>query len=101
MFAGYKYIKYEVNALYILFINIPTSFFTVVVWGVKLGIIIGQLHASNNQVILLIRSVSAQNEPVYAVILPLGPGREKKKKKVFNALMPISCMFEIYYRPNV
>lgn len=53
-------------------------------WGIKLGIIIGKLDAGNDQVILLIRSVSTQHQPVHAVILPLRPGKETKNVLSFT-----------------
>lgn len=57
----------------------PTSFFTVIMRGIKLGIIIGKLDAGNDKVILLIRCVSTQHQPVHAVILSLWPGMKTKE----------------------
>lgn len=47
--------------------------------GVKLGVIIGQLDASDDQVILLIGRVSAQHQPVHAIVLPFRPVKEIAK----------------------
>lgn len=55
-------------------------------WGVKLGIIIGKLDAGYDQVILLIRGVSTQHQPVHTVILPLWPNM--KKKLIITAQIP-------------
>lgn len=52
-----------------------TSFFTVIVRCVKLGIIIWKLNASNYEVVLFIRGVRPQNQPVHAVVFPLRPVR--------------------------
>lgn len=46
--------------------------------GVKLGVIIGQLDASDDQVILLIGRVSAQHQPVHAIVLPFRPVKRDK-----------------------
>lgn len=45
-------------------------------WSIKLGIVIGELDAGNDQVILLIRGVSSEHQPVHAVVLPLWPVQE-------------------------
>lgn len=50
-----------------------TSFLAVVVRGVKLGIIIRQLHTGDDQVVLLVRGVCAKHKPVDTVVLPLRP----------------------------
>lgn len=49
-----------------------TSFLAVVVRGVELSVVIGQLNAGDDQVVLLVGSVRAQNQTVHAEILPLG-----------------------------
>lgn len=48
-----------------------TSFLAVIVWSIKLRIIIRQLNAGNYKVILLIRSMGPQNQPVHTVVLSL------------------------------
>lgn len=53
--------------------NTLTPFLTVVMWGVKLGIIVRQLNAGNDQVVLLIGGVGAEDQPVDTVVFPLGP----------------------------
>lgn len=48
-----------------------TSFLAVVVGRIKLGVIIWELNTSYYQVILLIRGVRSQDQPVHAVVFPL------------------------------
>lgn len=90
--------------------HVFTSFFTVVMWGVKLGVIIGQLDTGNDQVILLVRCVSSQHQPVHTVVLPLWPGKKEKEKKKVVSLMPFQLierlhvgihMCQNYYEPDV
>lgn len=50
-----------------------TSFFTVVVRCVKLGIVIRKLNTSNNEMVLFVRGVRPQNQPVHTVVFPLRP----------------------------
>lgn len=67
-----------------------TSFLTVVVWRIKLGIIIWELNTSNYKVILLIRSVCPQYQPVHAVVFALWPVKiyiqviQTFKKKIWS-----------------
>ena len=55
-----------------------TSFLAVVVGGVELRVVVGDLHAGDDQVVLLVGRVRAQDEPVDGVVLPLGPARGHK-----------------------
>jgi len=52
-----------------------TSFLTVVVGRIKLSIVIRDLNTGNNQVVLLIRSVCAQRQPMNHVVLSLRPAQ--------------------------
>ena len=40
---------------------------------VKLGVVVGDLNAGDHQVVLLVRCVGPQNQPVDCVVLPLRP----------------------------
>lgn len=54
-------------------VSVFTSFLAVVVRGVKLGIIIWYLDASNHKVVLLIWGMGPQNQSVNHVVFPLWP----------------------------
>ena len=49
-----------------------------VVRGVKLSVLVGQLDAGNEKVVLLVAGVGAQYEPVDTVVLPLRPGHVRQ-----------------------
>ena len=41
--------------------------------GIKLGVLVGQLDAGDEEMVLLVAGVSPQDQPVDAVVLPLRP----------------------------
>ncbi len=54
--------------------------------GIKLGIIIGQLDTGNNQVILLIRGMCAENQTVYAKILPFRSVKQMTSVLIYTVI---------------
>ena len=50
------------------------SLLVVVVRGVELRVLVGQLDGRDEQVVLLVRGVRAQDEPMDGIVLALGPG---------------------------
>ena len=53
-----------------------TSFFAVVVGGVKLGVVVGHLDAGDDQVVLLVWRVGPQDQSVDSIVLPFRSARE-------------------------
>lgn len=58
-----------------------TSFLTVIVGSIKLGIVVGQLHAGDHQVVLFIWGVGAQHQPVDAEIFAFRSAGERNETK--------------------
>ena len=56
-----------------------TSFFTVIMRSIKLGIVIWKLDTCYHKVILLVRSVCPKYQPVHTVVLPLGSANRKRR----------------------
>ena len=42
--------------------------------GIKLSVLVGQLDAGDEEMVLLVAGVGSQDQPVDAVVLPLRPG---------------------------
>lgn len=63
-----------------------TSFFTVIMRSIELCIIVRDLNAGNNQVVLFVRGVRSQHQPVDSVVLSLWSKRKYETAVVNPAL---------------
>lgn len=63
----------------------------VIIRGIKLHVVIGQLNAGNEQVVLLIGCVRAQNESVHRVVFISWPANTQD----------VTCTITVLSRPNI
>ena len=60
---------------------------------VKLGVVVGDLNAGDHQVVLLVRCVGPQNQPVDCVVLPLRPAEVPTQLRLVCVCACVSQQF--------